>query len=64
MSKRRNIVVGNKTWDRLRELGAKEERSLSELVREALQDLFHKRDKSIRREYNPISDRIEPVQKD
>ncbi len=52
----RSIVVGNKTWEKLRALGKEEERSMSELIREALLDLFDKRIKPVKREYDPTSD--------
>ena len=41
---RRSIVVGNATWKRLKNLAAKQERSMSGLIREALQQLFKRYD--------------------
>lgn len=51
----RSIVVGPETWKRLAELSKKEERSRSELIREALLDLFKKREPGV---YDPKSDRF------
>ena len=49
----RSIIVGPETWARLRKLAKEEERSLSELTREALLDLFKKREPA---EYDPKTD--------
>ena len=55
---RRNIVIGNNTWHKLRTLGKTEERSMSDLIREAIADLFDKRVKPDKIEYDPESDRL------
>lgn len=49
----RSIVVGPETWARLKNLAAKEERSMSELLREALLDIFKKREPGA---YDPATD--------
>jgi len=41
---RRNIVMGPKTWERLRTQAKKEERSMSDLIREAVIKMLDLRD--------------------
>lgn len=41
---RRNVVIGPKTWERLRALAKKEERSMSDILREAAITLLDQRD--------------------
>ncbi len=54
---RRNIVVGPKTWAKLKSLARKEERSMSDIIREALMELFKRRMKqNPAEEYDPITD--------
>ncbi len=55
---RRNVVIGPKTWNKLKSLARKEERSMSDILREALSELLKKRaiQKSSTEEYNPITD--------
>lgn len=50
---RRNVVIPPEIWDTLRKLSKKERRSMSSLIREALEDLFAKRD---RKGYDPVTD--------
>lgn len=50
--KRRNIVVGNTMWNKLKELAKSEERSVSDLIREAVADLLRKRSS-----YDAVKDR-------
>lgn len=54
----RSVVVGPKTWTKLKDLGKKEERSMSELVREAILDLFDKRTRPKGVKYDPVADRF------
>lgn len=55
---RRNIVVGPKTWEKLRALAREEERSMSDIIREALLELFKRREVGIARgvQYDPVTD--------
>jgi len=55
---RRNIVVGSKTWGQLKSLAKKEERSMSDIIREALLELFKRREVGLAREiqYDPKID--------
>lgn len=56
---RRNIVIGQKIWDKLRETAEQEERSMSEIIREALHDFFMKREKEKTVSgYDPIKDQF------
>jgi hypothetical protein len=54
-TKVRGVAIKDGMWEALRELGVKENRNMSELIREALNDLF---DKKSRRNYDPVSDRF------
>lgn len=58
-SNRRSIVVKERTWQRLKKLGEEEERSVSELIREAIRDLFAKKGKPKSSRYNPVTDTYE-----
>ena len=51
----RSVAVGDQIWERLRELANKEDRSMSDLIRESLNDLFAKRQG---RNYDPVADRM------
>jgi predicted CopG family antitoxin len=55
---RRNIVMGPKTWEKLRALGKEEERSISDLIREAVLELLKRRASGISagEQYDPITD--------
>ena len=57
-SKRRNVVIGDKTWGRLKDLAKKEERSMSDIIREGLMELFKQREAGVERkpEYDPVTD--------
>lgn len=55
---RRSIVVQDKMWFRLKNLAGEEGRSMSELIREALVDLFHKKTRSISQGYDPVKDQL------
>jgi len=55
---RRSIVVQNKMWMTLKELAKEEGRSMSELIREALVDLFQKRTRPVSQGYDPIKDKL------
>jgi len=55
---RRNIVIKDTMWEKLRALGKTEGRSLSDLIREAIVDLLDKRVKPDKIEYDPESDRL------
>jgi len=54
----RSVVVGPKTWSKLKALGKKEERSMSELIREAILDLFDKRTRPKTVNYDPVADKF------
>ncbi len=54
----RSIVVGSKLWGRLKSLGVDEERSMSDLVREALRDFLRKKEVETVGTYDPVSDSI------
>ena len=51
----RSVVVKDKMWEELRTLSTKESRSMSDLLREALNDLFAKRRLG---DYDPVTDRF------
>lgn len=51
----RSVVVKDKMWEMLRELSARESRSMSDLLREALNDLFEKKRA---KNYDPVTDRL------
>ena len=51
----RSVAVGDQIWERLRELANKEDRSMSDLIREAINDLLEKRQG---RNYDPVMDRM------
>ena len=54
---RRNVVIGPKTWNQVKSLAKKEERSISDLIREALLELLKKRATTKpATDYNPITD--------
>lgn len=53
---RRNIVVGPKTWERLRALAKKEERSMSDILREAAITLLDQRDAGVTGGYDVKTD--------
>jgi Arc/MetJ-type ribon-helix-helix transcriptional regulator len=54
-TKARSVVIKDQMWDTLRSLSARENRSMSDLLREALNDLFSKRQS---KDYDPITDRF------
>lgn len=54
-TKVRGVAIKDGMWETLRSLSAKENRNMSELIREALNDLFEKKS---RRNYDPASDRF------
>jgi Arc/MetJ-type ribon-helix-helix transcriptional regulator len=54
-TKARSVVIKDQMWDTLRSLSAGENRSMSDLLREALNDLFAKRQG---RNYDPVADRM------
>ena len=53
---RRQIVLGDIFWERLQRMKREEQRSISELIREALLDLFAKRNQQNATVYDPVSD--------
>lgn len=56
---RRNIVMGKKTWERLRAVAKHEERSISDIIREAVIKLLDQRDANPEaRTYNARTDRF------
>lgn len=61
-SHRRSIVMGPKTWEQLKLWAAKEERSISDLIREAVADLLRKKDVKLRAglQYDPVTDTLRP----
>lgn len=56
IANRRNIVLGDVFWNKLMKMKAEESRSISELIREALIDLFEKRRRQSLKHYDPVSD--------
>lgn len=56
---RRQVVLGDIFWSKLQEMKKQEQRSISELVREALIDLFEKRKKQQATAYDPVTDKFE-----
>jgi hypothetical protein len=56
--KRRSIVVGDKTWEALRAQAKEEERSMGDLIREAILELLDRRAHGVARgpQYDPIGD--------
>lgn len=56
---RRGIVIGPVTWEQLRKIAAKEEKSISELVREGIGYVLQKR-KTLTGNYDPESDTFIP----
>jgi len=55
-AKVRGVVIKDPMWEALRGLGEKENRNMSELIREAINDLFEKKS---RRNYNPMTDKFD-----
>lgn len=53
---RRQVVLGDLFWEKLQKMKREEQRSISELVREALIDLFEKRSRQNRTTYDPVAD--------
>ena len=55
---RHNIVIGSKTWSELKALAEKEEKSASELIREAVLMLFEQRRRKgqMVENYDPATD--------
>ena len=51
----RSVAVGDQIWERLREFANKEDRSMSDLIRESINDLLEKRQG---RNYDPVADRM------
>jgi len=49
------MIIKDQMWENLRSLSAKENRSMSDLLREALNDLFSKRRS---KDYDPVTDRF------
>lgn len=54
-TKARSMIIKDQMWENLRSLSAKENRSMSDLLREALNDLFSKRRS---KDYDPVTDRF------
>jgi len=56
---RRCIIIGPKTWKALQELAIEEERSVSDLIREAVTVLVKRKNKRAGSpvEYDPVKDR-------
>lgn len=52
---RKTIMVGPELWQNLQKLSNAEDQSMSSLIREALIDLFNKRQNTPGR-YNPVTD--------
>ena len=57
-TKRRSIIIGDQMWDKIGKLARKEDRSRSELVREALIDLMARRERKPSGNYDPVNDQI------
>ena len=57
-SNRRNVVIKTKTWEKLRAVSGEEERSMSDIIRQALHEFFMRRDQNKKGIYDPIKDRI------
>jgi len=58
MKNRRQVVLGDRYWNNLREMSVIEQRSISEILREAITDLFDKRRKNTLTGYDPITDTL------
>jgi len=58
---RRCVIIGPKTWEALQELAIEEERSVSDLIREAVTVLIKRKNKRTGSpvEYDPVKDRYE-----
>lgn len=54
-TKVRSVVVKDQVWEKLRKVAELEGRSMSDLLREALNDLFVKRRLG---DYDPVTDRF------
>jgi len=54
-TKVRSIVFADEMWENLRSLSKRENRSMSDLLREAINDLFAKRRTGT---YDPVTDRL------
>lgn len=57
MKLRKNIMIGENAWRELKVLSKQEETSVSELIREAVRDLFAKRAQNPVK-YDPVTDRF------
>ena len=55
LDNRRAVIVKDGLWHRLRIISTNEDRSMSDLIREAINDLFAKRQG---RNYDPVADRM------
>ena len=58
MKNRRQVVLGDRYWNSLREMSVIEQRSISEILREAITDLFEKRKQNVLTGYDPITDTL------
>lgn len=57
-SNRRNVVIKTKTWEKLRGVSEEEERSMSDVIRQALHEFFMRREQNNRGIYDPVKDKI------
>ncbi len=55
---RRNIVIKTKTWEKLRGVSRDEERSMSDIIRQALNEFFTRHEQNKKGIYDPIKDRF------
>ena len=55
---RRNIVIKTKTWEKLRRISTSEERSMSDIIRQALHEFFTRREQNKVGVYDPAKDKI------
>ena len=55
LDNRRAVIVKDGLWNRLRIISTNEERSMSDLIRESINDLLEKRQG---RNYDPVADRM------
>jgi len=56
---RRNIVISHPVWSAAKEIAKREGRSVSDIVREGLINLIHKKHAESG-SYDPIKDKFEP----
>ncbi len=56
--KRRNVMFGDKMYDKLRRIGHDEDRSISELLREAVSDWLNKKGHPLSKGYDPVDDKM------